>query len=85
MDNEKNTISLPVIDWMKASYPSYGAGNGTVIKDTYECPCGKGKVYYEKNNILGIRDREAYTDCKECQGKYEFSRGYAKKVWFVIE
>lgn len=80
MNNGKDTISLTVIERMKTSHPGYGVGEGTVIKDTYQCPCSKGKVYYEKDNIPGFRDRDVYTDCKDCQGKYEFSRGYAKQV-----
>ena len=29
----------------------YGAGHGEIINEVYECPCGAGKVYYEKDDI----------------------------------
>jgi hypothetical protein len=55
----------------------YGAGSGEVINEEYECPCGKGKVFYEKDNIPGFRDSNIHTNCNECNDKYNFGRGTA--------
>lgn len=55
----------------------YGAGSGEIINEVYECPCGKGKVYYEKDDIPGFRDKSIYSDCPECKDKYNFGRGTA--------
>lgn len=58
-------------------HQGYGAGSGEVINEEYECPCGKGKVFYEKDAIPGFRDSSIYTNCKECNDKYDFGRGTA--------
>lgn len=55
----------------------YGAGSGEIINETYECPCGKGKVYYEKDDIPGFRSKDISCDCNECNEKYTFGRGTA--------
>lgn len=63
----------------KESYPhqGYGAGSGYIIREKYDCPCGKGTVLYEKDDIPGFRDRSTFCDCKECNEKYTFRRGEA--------
>ncbi|AHN24223.1 hypothetical protein [Lysinibacillus varians] len=55
----------------------YGAGSGEVINETYECPCGNGKVFYEKDDIPGFRSSDIWSNCKECDEKYTFGRGIA--------
>lgn len=57
----------------------YGAGSGQVINEVYECPCGNGKVYYEKDDIPGFKSTDISCDCKECNEKYTFGRGTAKE------
>lgn len=70
-------MRLEFID--KDTYHSdgYGAGSGEVIKETYKCPCGTGKVFYEKDDIPGFKDTSIYSDCEECKSKYKFGRGTA--------
>ncbi|WP_445430148.1 hypothetical protein [Bacillus atrophaeus] len=58
-------------------HQGYGAGSGDVINEVYKCPCGSGKVFYEKENIPGFRSTDIYTDCRPCNEKYEFGRGTA--------
>lgn len=55
----------------------FGAGGGEYIREEYECPCGKGRVVYTKDDIPGFRDSDIYCRCEECKGKYEFGRGTA--------
>lgn len=64
----------------ETSYRSdgFGSGSGEVITEVYECPCQKGKVYYEKENIPGFRTVEIFSDCKECKENFDFGRGTAK-------
>ena len=57
----------------------YGAGHGEIIIEVYECPCGAGKVYYEKDDIPGFKSSDTYTDCPNCEGLYDFKRGIATK------
>lgn len=58
-------------------HSGYGAGEGSIDRTEYFCPCGEGVVTYEKDNIPGFRDRSIYCNCKECNEKYTFSNGSA--------
>lgn len=49
----------------------YGAGEGTIDRTEYECPCGKGRVIYEKDNIPGFRESIILIYCDNCHEKYE--------------
>jgi hypothetical protein len=55
----------------------YGAGSGHIIQEEYECPCGKGVVTYEKDDIPGFKSKDISCDCKECSEHYDFGRGTA--------
>jgi hypothetical protein len=70
-------MELKVKERKSYEHGGYGAGSGDVITNEYECPCGKGTVTYEKDDIPGFRDSSIGCDCKECNEKYEFSRGLA--------
>lgn len=61
-------------------HPGWGAGEGTIDTEIYFCPCEKGVVTYEKDNIPGFRSKSVYCDCEECKGKYSFSRGTATEI-----
>lgn len=71
------SISLEVIERESHEHGGWGAGLGETINITYECPCGKGKVYYEKEDTPGFRESSIATDCNECREKYQFSKGIA--------
>ncbi|WP_251028655.1 hypothetical protein [Bacillus sp. ISL-18] len=70
-------IKLKELSGSSNHHQGYGAGSGSIIKKEYECPCGKGKVFYEKDDIPGFRESDIWTDCKECDEKYKFIRGTA--------
>lgn len=70
-------MNLKRIESDEAYHQGYGAGSGRVIREVYECPCGKGKVYYEKDDIPGFRESDNYTDCPDCGELYNFRRGIA--------
>lgn len=70
-------LKLELIDNNTSYSSGYGAGSGQVITETYKCPCGKGKVYYEKDDIPGFKDTSIYSDCEECKSNYELGRGTA--------
>lgn len=72
-----NSIPLKVIDHQSHEHQGWGAGTGATINITYECPCGKGKVFYEKEDTPGFRESSIDTNCDECREKYEFHRGEA--------
>ena len=72
-----NSISLKLIESSESDHAGYGAGPGSIIQEEYVCPCGKGIVFYEKDDIPGFKARSTSSNCEECNEKYSFSRGSA--------
>ncbi|WP_026908962.1 hypothetical protein [Paucisalibacillus globulus] len=70
-------MNLKLLKEEEIPHSGWGAGNGSVITEEYECPCGKGIVTYEKDDIPGFRSKSLYCNCEECRKKYTFSRGTA--------
>lgn len=70
-------MDLKLISEDVSYHPGYGAGPGEVIREEYECPCGNGKVIYEKDAIPGFRSSDTWITCKVCDEKYTFGRGIA--------
>jgi hypothetical protein len=68
-------MELKLIDSSSVHHVGYGAGSGEIITKKYECPCGKGAVTYERDDIPGFKSTDIWCDCKECNEKYEFLRG----------
>ncbi len=52
-----------------------GPRSGHVTEKVYECPCGKGKVFYERDDIPGFKGTYITCSCGECDKKYTFGRG----------
>lgn len=73
------SIKLKEISSKTDFHSGYGAGSGEVINELYECPCGKGTVSYEKDDIPGFRDKTIMCSCAECNEKYTFGRGTANE------
>ncbi|MBP1907655.1 hypothetical protein J2Z32_004335 [Paenibacillus turicensis] len=65
-------VELKLIERSVTPHDGYGAGEGEIIREEYECPCGKGKVIYEKDAIPGFRDSSTWCTCSECKEKYDF-------------
>lgn len=73
-------IKLKLIDSNNTYSPGYGAGEGSLLREEYECPCGEGKVVYTKDDIPGFKDRYQYIECQSCRALYEtVSRGILKR------
>jgi hypothetical protein len=72
-------MNLHLVDTTTTYSEGYGAGSGQIIREDYKCPCGKGTVTYEKDDIPGFRSTDIGCNCKECDEKYEFGRGTAKE------
>ncbi|MFL0489353.1 hypothetical protein ACH0CQ_06805 [Bacillus sp. 179-I 2A5 NHS] len=47
---------------------------GDITEMVYECPCGKGKVYEERDYIVGYKNRQINCYCEECDKKYTFKK-----------
>ena len=47
-------------------YPD--GANSPTRHTAYKCPCGKGKICYER--VVGFNDFYAWFECKTCEKKY---------------
>lgn len=63
----------------------YGAGSGYIERYKYLCPCGKGEIIEEHDNIPGFRDHDVYLCCPECEKKYQFDLTKGVRNWELIE
>ncbi len=66
-------------------HPGCCAGSGDTELYEYECPCGKGKIIEEHDNIPGFRDHDVYIDCPECSEKYEIDISKSVRGWEIVE
>lgn len=66
-------------------HSGYGAGSGDTEYYEYECPCGKGKIIEEHDNIPGFRDHDVYIACDECSKKYILDISKGVRGWELIE
>lgn len=58
---------LKLISTDSEYHGGYGAGDGAIYTEVYECPCGKGTVKYVKDDIPGFRDSDIYCNCDICK------------------
>ena len=70
-------MNLELINSSRVGHPGYGAGSGDLIREEYKCPCGKGTVVYEKDDIPGFKDWSTDVYCEKCSKKYSINRGTA--------
>lgn len=65
--------------------PGFGAGSGDTERYEYECPCGKGTIVEEHDNIPGFRDHDVYISCEECSKKYTLDISKGIRNWELIK
>ena len=73
-----------LINSSQSEHPGYGAGCGDTERYEYECPCGKGKIIEEHDNIPGFRDHDVYLDCPECSKKYKLDTSHGVRGWELV-
>ena len=66
-------------------HPGYGAGDGDIEQYEYLCPCGKGRIIEEHENIPGFRDHDVYIRCEECSKKYRLDTSKGVRSWDLVE
>lgn len=74
-----------LISSTQSSHPGYGAGSGDVELYVYECPCGKGTIQEEHDNIPGFRDHDVYICCDECNKKYKLNTHHGVRCWTLVK
>jgi len=65
----------------KDDHPGFGAGSGNTERYEYACPCGKGSVIEEHDNIPGSRDHDVYITCATCKDEWDFVPDLTTRTW----
>lgn len=74
-----------LINSYESNHSGYGAGCGDTERYEYECPCGKGKIVEEHENIPGFRDHSVYMYCEICKEKYILDTSKGIRYWELKE
>lgn len=62
----------------------YGVGAGNTEYYEYECPCGKGTIIEEHDNIPGFREHNVYIHCAMCSKKYIIDTSAGTRNWKIV-
>jgi len=81
---ERKKVEKKLIYSNQEPHSGYGAGSGDTEVYHYECPCGKGKIVEEHDNIPGFRDHAVYIECAECSKKYQLDTSGGVRNWKLI-
>lgn len=63
------------------NHPGYGDGSGDTERYEYECPCGKGKIVEEHDNIPGFCEHNVWIDCAKCSQNYIVNTDNGVRNW----
>lgn len=59
---------------------------GEYFHDIYfECPCGKGRIAEEHDEMPGFRESGVYIDCDDCRKRYEVDTSLGIWAWELKE
>ncbi|OON91468.1 MAG: hypothetical protein ATN33_01080 [Epulopiscium sp. Nele67-Bin001] len=67
------------------NHQGYGAGEGDTEEYEYYCPCGKGKIIEEHDNIPGFREHDVWIQCQDCTDRYKLDTSSGVRQWKVVE
>lgn len=65
-------------------HSGFCAGSGDTEYYEYECPCGKGKIIEEHDNIPGFREHDVTMYCDVCNKLYDIDISNGKRNWSLI-
>ena len=65
-------------------HSGYGAGAGDTEYYEYECPCGKGTIIEEHDNIPGFREHSVYLHCTTCTTEYIIDTSAGTRNWKIV-
>lgn len=77
-----------VIDSTRIYHEGFGAGEGDVETIVFKCPCGRGEIIEQHDNIPGFRENDVYIDCDICKHLFDINIFKGIRGWkldgFVI-
>jgi ribosomal protein S27AE len=62
-------------------HEGWGAGDGTLERYEYLCPCGDGVIIEEHDNVPGFREHDVRIDCDKCRAEWRFVAGRSVRDW----
>ena len=74
-----------LISSYKSDSPGFGAGSGDTERYEYECPCSKGHIVEEHDNIPGFREHDVYLRCDICQESYSIDTSQGVRNWTIAK
>ncbi len=74
-----------LISSTKEGHAGYGAGSGDTERYEYLCPCEKGIIVEEHDNIPGFRDHDVWIECAECSLNYKLDTSKGIRSWELIK
>ena len=77
-------MKLKHIDRRDSLVPLWN-NTGYTTTNTYRCPCAKGKVIEEIDDIVGRRGRNVWIECSDCNTRYTVEKDSNGTTWEVIE
>lgn len=63
--------------------PGWGAGAGTIERHEFLCPCGRGLIVEEHDNIPGFREHDVHIACGKCSQTWRVVPGLPVRGWRV--
>lgn len=61
----------------------WGAGSGTTERIEFRCPCGRGYIVEEHDNIPGFREHDVHIACDKCRQTWRLTPGLPVRGWRV--
>lgn len=62
----------------------WGAGEGTVERVEFRCPCGDGEIIEEHEKVPGFREHDVRIDCGKCHAEWRFAEGRPTRQWGLV-
>ena len=60
-------------------------GDGTTTHIEYKCPCGKGKIIEEHDEIVGFKNHRLDFACGKCAQMYQFDISKGVYEWELVK
>lgn len=76
-------IRTELLDSSRDSHDGWGAGDGDTERLEFRCPCGRGLIVEEHDNIPGFREHGAWIQCETCRDEWDFVPGLSTDGWRV--
>lgn len=74
-------LRTELISGTSSDSAGFGAGHGSTERYEYFCPCGKGKVIEEHDNVPGFREHDVWIDCDKCRTEWRFVSNRSTRQW----